>query len=143
MFFHKFGTKFVPFTATNEWQTSTDVLCPSSDVAWGRKFLGFPYMYVRDPVRLWLKHLYQVEFCCFIVGFPQQGYPCTVDTFLVNIEHTIKHFTTVLRQKTAGAMIFHLLRLRLMVDLSTCQIFYSTQSNNIFRSLFLDPQTSS
>ena len=29
--------------------------------------------YVRDPVRLRLKHLYQVEFCSFIVGYPTAG----------------------------------------------------------------------
>ena len=27
-------------------------------------------MYVRDPVRLRLRHLYQVEFCNFIVKYP-------------------------------------------------------------------------
>ena len=26
--------------------------------------------YVCDPVRLWLRHLYQVEICSFIVRFP-------------------------------------------------------------------------
>ena len=28
------------------------------------------HVYVRDPVRLRLRHLYQVEFCIFIVGYP-------------------------------------------------------------------------
>ena len=37
----------------------------------------------------------------------------------------------MLKQKTAGVMIFHPLRLRLLTDMSTCEIFYSTQSNNI------------
>ena len=30
-------------------------------------------MYVRDPVRLRLRHLYQVEFCSFIVRYPTVG----------------------------------------------------------------------
>ena len=30
-------------------------------------------MYVRDPVRLGLRHLYQVEFCSFIVRYPTVG----------------------------------------------------------------------
>ena len=30
-------------------------------------------MYVRDPVRLRLRHLYQVEFCNFIVKYPAAG----------------------------------------------------------------------
>ena len=30
-------------------------------------------MYVRDPVRLWLRHLYQVEFCSFLVRYPTAG----------------------------------------------------------------------
>ena len=30
-------------------------------------------MYVRDPVRLGLRHLYQVEFCSFIVRNPTAG----------------------------------------------------------------------
>ena len=29
--------------------------------------------YVRDPVRLRLRHLYQVEFCSFIVSYPTAG----------------------------------------------------------------------
>ena len=29
--------------------------------------------YVRDPVRLRLRHLYQVEFCSFIVRYPTAG----------------------------------------------------------------------
>ena len=29
--------------------------------------------YIRDPVRLRLRHLYQVEFCSFIVGYPTAG----------------------------------------------------------------------
>ena len=29
--------------------------------------------YVRDPVRLRLRHLYQVEFCSFIVMYPTAG----------------------------------------------------------------------
>ena len=33
---------------------------------------GFP-SYVRDPVRLGLRHLYQVEFCSFIVTYPTVG----------------------------------------------------------------------
>ena len=35
-----------------------------------------------DPVRLGLRHLYQVV-CSFIVRYPTAGHPCTVDTFLV------------------------------------------------------------
>ena len=30
-------------------------------------------MYIRDPVRRRLRHLYQVEFCCFIVRYPTAG----------------------------------------------------------------------
>ena len=30
-------------------------------------------MYVRDPVKLRLRHLYQVEFCSFIVRYPTAG----------------------------------------------------------------------
>ena len=41
--------------------------------------------YIRDPVRLRIRHLYQVEFCSFIVRYPTAGHPCTVDTFLVFI----------------------------------------------------------
>ena len=29
--------------------------------------------YLRDPVRLRLRHLYQVEFCSLIVGYPTAG----------------------------------------------------------------------
>ena len=29
--------------------------------------------YVRDPVRLRLRHLYQIEFCSFIVRYPTAG----------------------------------------------------------------------
>ena len=39
--------------------------------------------YIRDPVRLRLSHLYQVEFCSFIVRYPTAGHPRTVGTFLV------------------------------------------------------------
>ena len=39
--------------------------------------------YIRDPVRLRLRHLYQVELCSFIVRYPTAGHPCTVDTILV------------------------------------------------------------
>ena len=31
------------------------------------------HKYIRDPVRLRLRHLYQVEFCSFIVGYPSAG----------------------------------------------------------------------
>ena len=31
----------------------------------------------------WLRHLYQVEFCSFIVRYPQRGHLCTVGIFLV------------------------------------------------------------
>ena len=31
------------------------------------------HTYVRDPVRLGLRHLYQVEFCSFIVRYPTAG----------------------------------------------------------------------
>ena len=31
------------------------------------------YMYLRDPVRLRLRLLYQVEFCSFIVRYPTAG----------------------------------------------------------------------
>ena len=31
------------------------------------------HRYVRDPVRLGLRHLYQVEFCSFIVRYPTAG----------------------------------------------------------------------
>ena len=40
------------------------------------------HTYVRDTVRLRLRHLYQVEFCSFIVKY-HRGHPCTLDTFLV------------------------------------------------------------
>ena len=30
-------------------------------------------MYIRDPFRLRLRHLYQVEFCSFIVTYPTAG----------------------------------------------------------------------
>ena len=43
----------------------------------------YVHMYVHDPVRLRLRHLYQVEFCSFIVRYPTRGHPCTVDSFLV------------------------------------------------------------
>ena len=43
----------------------------------------YVHTYERDPVRLRLRHLYQVEFCSFIVRYPTAGHPCTVDTFLV------------------------------------------------------------
>ena len=43
-------------------------------------------MYMRDPVRLRLRHLYQVELCSFILRYPQGGHPCTVDTFLVFVK---------------------------------------------------------
>ena len=31
------------------------------------------HTYVRDPVRLRLRHLYQVEFCSFMVRYPTMG----------------------------------------------------------------------
>ena len=40
--------------------------------------------YIRDPVRLRLRHLYQVEFCRLIVWYPTAG--GTVDTFLVAVK---------------------------------------------------------
>ena len=46
---------------------------------------------VCDPVRLRLRHLYQVEFCSFIIGYPTGGggwgwgVSPSVDTFLVFI----------------------------------------------------------
>ena len=33
----------------------------------------YVHTYVRDPVRLGLRHLYQVEFCSFIVRYPTAG----------------------------------------------------------------------
>ena len=33
----------------------------------------YVYVHVRDPVRLRLRHLYQVEFCSFIVRYPTAG----------------------------------------------------------------------
>ena len=33
----------------------------------------FAHAYVRDPVRLRLRHLYQVKFCSFIVRYPTAG----------------------------------------------------------------------
>ena len=33
----------------------------------------YVYTYVCDPVRLRLRHLYQVEFCSFIVRYPTAG----------------------------------------------------------------------
>ena len=43
----------------------------------------YVHMYVRDPVRLRLRHLYQVEFCSFIVRYPTAGASVYCDTFLV------------------------------------------------------------
>ena len=40
-------------------------------------------MYIRDPVRLGLRHLYQVEFCSYIVRYPTAGALVYCDTFLV------------------------------------------------------------
>ena len=37
----------------------------------------------------------------------------------------------MLKQKTAGVMIFHPLRLRLSADMSTCEILYTTQANKV------------
>ena len=39
------------------------------------RLLGFPYVhtYIRDPVKLRLRHLYQVEFCSFMVRYPTAG----------------------------------------------------------------------
>ena len=51
--------------------------------------------------------------------------------FFFNIEHAVKRFITMLKQKIAGVMIFHPLRLKLSADMSTCEIFYTTLSNNI------------
>ena len=31
------------------------------------------HTYICDPVRLWLRHLYQVEFCSFVVRYPTAG----------------------------------------------------------------------
>ena len=45
---------------------------------------------------------------------------------------------TMLQQKTADVMIFGSLRLRLSADMSTCEIFYTTQSNNILCFLSSD-----
>ena len=58
---------------------------PTLDDAGGILFFGFPCVrtnvhpsvrmyvctYVRDPVRLRLRHLYQAEFCSFIVRYPR------------------------------------------------------------------------
>ena len=64
---------------------------PISDDVGGIWFFGFPYVgtciriyilqyecvyiytYVRDPVRLRFRHLYQVKFCSFIVRYPTAG----------------------------------------------------------------------
>ena len=37
-------------------------------------------IYVRDPVRLRLRHLYQIEFCSFIVRYPTAGGICVLWT---------------------------------------------------------------
>ena len=34
------------------------------------------FMYIRDPARLRLRHLYQVEFCSYIVRYPTAGAYC-------------------------------------------------------------------
>ena len=47
----------------------------------------YVHTYVCDPVKLRLRHFYQVEFCSFIVRYPQWGHPCTVDTFLVTLSN--------------------------------------------------------
>ena len=44
------------------------------------------YRYIRDPVRLRLRHLYQVEFCSFIVGYFTLGasvYCGHISSFLI------------------------------------------------------------
>ena len=45
------------------------------------------HTFIRDPVRLRLRHLYQVEFCCFIVRYPTAGasvYCGHISSFLRN-----------------------------------------------------------
>ena len=77
------------------------------------------------------------EFCVFINS--GQNFAPFTDTngrqtsldfsFFLNFEHTVKPITTILKQKTAGVIIFHPLRLRLSADMSTSKILYTTQSN--------------
>ena len=54
--------------------------------------------YVRDPVRLRLRHLYQVEFCSFIVRYRE--HQCTVYTLLVLVLSLFQ--ITLLRVKGKG-----------------------------------------
>ena len=53
---------------------------------WVRTYV---HTYICDPVRLRLRHLYQVEFCSFIVRYPTEGASMYVDIFLVTFSFTI------------------------------------------------------
>ena len=46
------------------------------------------HTYVRDPVRLRLRHLYQVEFCSFIVRYPTAG----ASVYCEHVSSSIKIF---------------------------------------------------